>query len=381
MVLSSAVTIGGSILKRSLVQRYSNDDPGQTNPPTDGSDLPVLAQIQAWINILVFLPVIIYITYTLGSIFPTLAAIEDPLPAYEQIPINDPTLSADAPIPGANPVKKSSSSPRINLDADVESSGASSSAQAAWSSPVPVTSSLRRTGRLLSSISGFRSHFRGFGYLLISQFITALGASPFYLVLGPRLAHLLSLLLFTHLRTAWVHIVITPPSTQRWWKRIPSYRRTLVATYIPILCYWAALHVGIVIPYIIAGVAGLTGIDEDHKNLSAGQATFLSILGSLGVLLSVAVVVPAETALLRVQASLLPEDEDTIVPFDRSFGGRVEPRIVTGKGFPGVKAALATVSRASWRRIVGQQIKIFGVSFVLFFGIMIVVGLQAMVWR
>ncbi|KAK3991344.1 hypothetical protein QBC44DRAFT_323465, partial [Cladorrhinum sp. PSN332] len=390
MVLSSAVTIGGEILKRSLEKRYSNYQdgssfPDQDQPPTNGGDrepVPVLAQVQGVINIILFLPVILYIVYTLGSIFPTLAAIEDPLPAYESIPINDP-LNSDAPLPGGNnedPTIKKTSPPTIRLDADLESSGSSSSSSPAttWSSPVPVTSSLRKTHRSLTSLSGWTSLYRGLGYNLISHLIIGLASSPFYKLLGPQIAHLISLLLFTNLRTAWVHIVITPPSTQRWWKRIPSYKRTLVATYIPILCFWAALHSSIALPYIMAGLVGLSGVDGSKgQKLSGAKEVILSLLGIAAWLMSVGIVVPAETALLRVQASLLPEDEDTIIPFDRSFGGRVVPAVVSGKGFPGVRAALSTVSWPSWRRIVLQQIKICGVSFVLFFGMFVVMGLQA----
>lgn len=62
-------------------------------------------------------------------------------------------------------------------------------------------------------------------------------------------------------------------------------------------------------------------------------------------------VIPAHTILVRVQASLLPPDEDTIVPFDRSFGGHVEPAVITGKGYVDFMTAWRTFTRESWIRL------------------------------
>ncbi|KAK4230091.1 hypothetical protein QBC38DRAFT_470576 [Podospora fimiseda] len=383
MVLSSAVTVGGHFLSHSLVKRYNSFD-GENPGHGDGQTVSVAMQVLGVVNFFLFLPLITYIFYTLGQIFPTLAAIEDPLPPYESIPINDP--SSDAPLLGTttDPSIKKTTSPRITLDDPELAGGSSSSAGATWSSPIPVTSSLRKTHRALTASGGskFRSLFKGLLFQLITQFLMSLASSPFYAILGPQFAHLASLLLFTNLRTAWTHIIITPTSTKSAWKRIPAFKRNFVATYIPILCYWAALHCSILVPYFLAGLAGFTGTDRDRNNEQAkGTKELIFSLFAVAVwIVSIGVVIPAETALLRVQASLLPEEEETIVPFDRSFGGRVEPAVVSGKGFPGVKAALATVSWASWRRIVGQQVKIFGVSLAAFFGIFVVVGLQALVF-
>lgn len=50
----------------------------------------------------------------------------------------------------------------------------------------------------------------------------------------------------------------------------------------------------------------------------------------VGFLTTVLVAVPATVTLKRVQASLLAEEEETVVPFDRTFGGRVLPEVVSG---------------------------------------------------
>lgn len=60
--------------------------------------------------------------------------------------------------------------------------------------------------------------------------------------------------------------------------------------------------------------------------------------------------VPAGVALVRVQASLLPDDEDTIVPVDRTFSGNAGKQ---GDGYapPGILAPPhgAITFRAAWK--------------------------------
>jgi len=63
---------------------------------------------------------------------------------------------------------------------------------------------------------------------------------------------------------------------------------------------------------------------------------------ALAVALFFLIVIPANVILTRVQASLLPEDEETIVPFDRSFGGKVVPEVVAGSGVVSILDAWKT---------------------------------------
>ncbi|GAW11878.1 hypothetical protein ANO14919_012310 [Xylariales sp. No.14919] len=78
-------------------------------------------------------------------------------------------------------------------------------------------------------------------------------------------------------------------------------------------------------------------------------------------------VVPTQVILTRVQASFLPEEDDTIVPFDRSFGGKVEPAIVGGKGYVNMKDAWKSFSRASWVRLIKLYVKIFLITVAISF--------------
>lgn len=70
-----------------------------------------------------------------------------------------------------------------------------------------------------------------------------------------------------------------------------------------------------------------------------------------GVLVSVFITFPCMVALIRVQASLLSDDQDAVVSFDRNFG------ITDGTAVVGFKQALKSVGWAGWKRIYGIAIK------------------------
>jgi len=301
--------------------------------------------------------------------------VEDPLAEYEAIPFSDDDL-----VP--NPTKKSSSATKLPTNIpDLESASSSSSAPPAPVVAKPITSSLRATHSLLTSHGGFRALFRALPFcLFVVKPPVLLVSVPVNILVGPRSAHLLTLFLFCQLHTTWVHMVITPPSPLPFWKRIPSLRRTLEATWFPTLVYWAALHSAMLIPYIIAIAVGITGLQNKH-DWSAADNLYILLVAIIAWCLSVAVVVPAETALVRAQASLLSDEEGfqvaTIVPFDRTFGGKVNCQgSERPKPFSMVKIAIGNVSRASWKRIVVQQLKLMGVMFAIVFGSGIIIGLQ-----
>lgn len=93
-----------------------------------------------------------------------------------------------------------------------------------------------------------------------------------------------------------------------------------------------------------------------------------------GVLVSIFVTFPCMVALIRVQASLLPKEQDAVVSFDRSFG-------VNGIAVISFKQALSSVGRAGWKRIYGVAIKaaiiLAGVSATI--GIVVGVGMTLVV--
>jgi hypothetical protein len=81
-----------------------------------------------------------------------------------------------------------------------------------------------------------------------------------------------------------------------------------------------------------------------------------------GTLVCLALLLPLNIILVRVQASLLPVEEDAIVPFDRSFGGKVVPAVVGGKGYATMSEVWSTFSRSDLWRLLVLYAKIFVIN-------------------
>lgn len=253
-----------------------------------------------------------------------------------------------------------------------------------------MTTSLRATFRLLLSYGRWRAPLRGLFCLLVQSFCqaTLVGLFSAFLPLPfSSLASLLSLLALCQLSAAWTHIVITPPSPLRFWKRLPPFRRAFDASARALALFWLATELTSWLPLLAALALGFRipnfneaiGAGSKHGGVIVpppqdpgrqhGDAPFGSAqLGKAFVVWIVALtgqiflVLPARVVLVRVQASLLPVDEDAVVPFDRSFEGRVEPAVVGGKGYATISDAWKTFRRASWRRLIVLYIKIFAIS-------------------
>lgn len=193
-------------------------------------------------------------------------------------------------------------------------------------------------------------------WALIGIFSASLGAAavPF--------ATLLASLSLVQFSAAWVHIVITPQSPLHFWRRLPPFKKTFDATWRAVVMYWAAGEFTRFMPVLVAKLMGLDFNTVNIQGASIGQGVVVFLLA---IFLSIFVLIPAHVVLVRVQASLLPEDQETIIPFDRSFEGKVEPAVVGGTGYVSMKDAWATFSRSAWRRLVKLYVKIYLVSMAL----------------
>ncbi|KAL7922351.1 hypothetical protein ACQKWADRAFT_293220 [Trichoderma austrokoningii] len=315
-----------------------------------GAGEPVEFHMPAWgwplilVDAIILIPISLLVQYTLLYIYPVFTIIEDENPpAYEPLPstvIDDEEANAGAPKP---------------------TDGA----------PRTVTSSLRSINRLLTSYGGFRANFRGFMCLLAQHILSGVVASFFSWFPAKPFAELLASLIMVQYATAWVHIVISHPSPRRFWRRLPTFKRAFNATWKPIVIYWVATQVHYWIPILLSELIGFDapslrrwGSGNVPDGFSEHKISYMIKAGVyflLSTMLWVVVIIPARVVLVRVQASLLPEDEDPIIPFDRSFDGKVEPAVVGGLGYATVANAWSTFSKAAWRRVVILYAKIFGV--------------------
>ncbi|KAK5141496.1 hypothetical protein LTR04_002574 [Oleoguttula sp. CCFEE 6159] len=84
---------------------------------------------------------------------------------------------------------------------------------------------------------------------------------------------------------------------------------------------------------------------------------FIAVL-ALGAMTALCVLLPAAVTLTRIEASLLPEEEETIVPFDRTFNGKVVPTALGGTGTVGFVEAWRSFDRAARLRLIKLYVKI-----------------------
>jgi len=119
--------------------------------------------------------------------------------------------------------------------------------------------------------------------------------------------------------------------------------------------------------YVAVGYARIFHLHNIDANEFSGYTGMqwitlaLRIVGlfSIALFSGLFVVLPATVTLTRIEASLLPEEEETIVPFDRTFGGRVVPTILGGTGCIGFIEAWRTFNWEARRRLVKLYVKTF----------------------
>ncbi|KND92921.1 hypothetical protein TOPH_02225 [Tolypocladium ophioglossoides CBS 100239] len=342
-----------SFLKRAIAG-------GGVGGPGDDSpkyELPEWTWIVFLLDFIILLPILLIFDYTFKTVYPVFAMVEDENPpAYEPVSLNDDAASlADEPV-------RSSRKP---TDGRART----------------VTSSMRAINRLLLANGGLRANFRGFFCALAQAFMTSVLMGFFTAAFGglfTPVATLLAALALVQLSTAWVHIVISEPSKRHFWRRLPPFKRTFDATWKPVMLYWFAAEVTRWVPFVLAAILRLElpdfqlGDRTDVHQLDGAFFGKSAIIVFVSLVCSIFLIIPANIILVRVQASLLPIDEDTIIRFDRSFEGKVEPAVVGGRGYVTMTDAWATFSRAAWRRLLTLYVKIF---FVCILGVLLICAL------
>ncbi|RYF45631.1 MAG: hypothetical protein EOO38_15665 [Cytophagaceae bacterium] len=118
--------------------------------------------------------------------------------------------------------------------------------------------------------------------------------------------------------------------------------------------------------YLTCGVAMLMGLHKlDQENVAAYTGMqmaclFLRLIVAWVFLVacSIFLCLPAIVTLVRIEASILPEDQDTIVPFDRSFGGKVVSQMHGGSGKVSFLDAWRSFNWEARRRLIKLFVKV-----------------------
>ena len=246
----------------------------------------------------------------------------------------------------------------------------------------PITSKMRTTIKHLRAKAGPFARFRGFHVSLVYHLLhggivgffgTHIASNP---VARPFIAVFASIAL-CRLQMTWTHIVISNPSNKAWYRRVPSrtaVRNILLPTAVSAIAEQAVLYV----PGALFVLAVQAFNEEMNENVGRAQnivilQTFL--IGLIGLGIFVLVVIPADVTLKRVQASMLPEEDESIVPFDRTFAGKVKPEILGGSGAVSMLDAWKSFDRSARIRLMKLYLKVFLVSaFTSIMFVMVLVG-------
>jgi len=243
-----------------------------------------------------------------------------------------------------------------------------------------ITSSFRRTIRHLRSVGGLRGIFRGFAIFVVNALLVQWSASllSFVPFIPRSVWTVLCVTALAQFSLGWTHIVISEPSPKTWFRRLPS-AKFWNKVALPTAILAAAEQVTVLIPLYLSVLVGITDRDGKAQRPATSHEAKVAAFGGFGILalallLRFLVVIPAQVTLVRVQASLLPDSEETIVPFDRSFGGKVIPEIVGGSGAIGMLDAWKSFEWNSRIRLVKAYVKVFalqmGLSVLLFLTIL-----------
>lgn len=236
------------------------------------------------------------------------------------------------------------------------------------SKPQHITSSFRRT---LRHLGGSHERFRGVWIFifnaLVVQWVTGfLAILPIIHFMPRGLLTVAAAVLCAQLSLGWTHIVISQSSPETWFHRLPSiseWKKVAIPTAVLAL----AEQLAVWIPLSIATLAGIVNNASNNLiTMTPHQQTVMGLkatgIAALSLVLSFVLVIPANVTLTRVQASLLDDAEETIVPFDRSFGGKVMPEIVGGSGVAGMLDAWESFDWASRIRLVKAYVKVFAMQ-------------------
>ena len=252
----------------------------------------------------------------------------------------------------------------------------------------PITATIRTTIRHLHARAGFAARWRGLSlfvvyavaHSLLSGFIANMFGAFHYpdmgsVLLVKSLGSIIATITLARFSTAWVHIVISEPSSKPWYRRVPGVR-SWKNVWAPSALVDLTTRLAFALPVICAIALGLK--PEDFQGQHPGMVALKGLVCvALGLLTVIALVIPATVSLIRVQASMLPEENEAIVPFDRTFGGKVVPEILGGSGAIGFVDAWKTFDMSARARIVKLFFKFLSIEVALHLFFLMVLGLEA----
>ncbi|KAE8321602.1 hypothetical protein BDV39DRAFT_197484 [Aspergillus sergii] len=191
-----------------------------------------------------------------------------------------------------------------------------------------VTNSLRTTVNHLRTHVGNSFYLRGFALVLIHDIardtilpglLPINGNSPF----KRDIRSLISVALLANLQVLWVHLVITKPSPKFLFQQLPSlncWLRVIPITLLEFILRRLGAPITLFVELYVIHAVGMIDIDQDpDSSLAAGHVYALAALAPK--LVEFWLALPARVIFVRIAASMVPDDDELIIPLDPRLKG------------------------------------------------------------
>lgn len=196
----------------------------------------------------------------------------------------------------------------------------------------PITAKIHTTMGHLQKVGGFFARWRGLAistiyhctHGFVSTFISELLGLG---LVGSAVTYVLTSVCLARMHMAWTHAMITYPDSKRCFRYVPGVK-SIRPLLLPSFIYAAAEQVTIILPIAVAFALGVVGPEAQAQREAIFESgcprvIMMLVLRTVAVpvtfaIVGLAVLFPASVALTRIEASLLPEGEETIVPFDKA---------------------------------------------------------------
>ncbi|KAF7122276.1 hypothetical protein CNMCM5793_000233 [Aspergillus hiratsukae] len=257
-------------------------------------------QMHDWLGPLIVIPTavafglaIFWVDYTCAHVIATLAAVED-----------------------SNP------NSYVRLDSEDSNHNDPEVADASTTKSLPITSGLRSAIKHLRARGGIGRASVDFASIVPIPRVSRT-------LIGSFFVRFVASMLVATWQMAWVHLVIADRSPRS------NYRRMLGLRHWPRTAPAAALYSFLTcatfsLPRAVSWLCGWTVGGVVESSISGKGLLGFLVIGILPAVFSLLLSVPARGIFTRVAASMLPEEDEPIVPFDRLFGGKVKPGVVLG---------------------------------------------------
>lgn len=129
---------------------------------------------------------------------------------------------------------------------------------------------------------------------------------------------LISVALLANLQVLWVHIVITKPSRKFLFQQLPSlncWLRVIPIALLEVILRRLAVPITLFLELYLIHALGMIDINQDLDNSqAAGHVYALAALAPR--LVEFWLALPARIIFVRIAASMVPDDDELIVPLD-----------------------------------------------------------------